>query len=447
MNFTKKYITNSRRIILGFLAIIFVGALLLTLPFSTRVGEHTTFLGALFTAVSSTCVTGLVVYDTATHWTVFGQLIILLMIQIGGLGFITISTFIMISLKRKIGLSRRVLVQDSLSTLQIKGSIKLVRRIILGTAIFEGIGAVLLSSRFVKDMGWLKGIYYGVFHSISAFCNAGFDLMGYKEKYSSFCSYFNDPVVIITLSLLIIIGGIGFVVWEDLYINKLNFKKYNFQTKAVLSVTFILLFGGTLLFLITENSGLFKDMTVGEKLLSAFFSAVTPRTAGFNSVDTTSLSNGGFFATIILMFIGGSPGSTAGGIKTTTVFVIVLYIKAYLLREKDCVAFKSRMDNEVVKKASIVIFINLILAIVGSLIIMSVQGNLAMRDVLFEVFSAGGTVGMSTGVTRDLNTVSRIVIMILMFFGRMGSLTFAMSFTEHRKVDNIRYPQEQLIVG
>ncbi len=416
------------------------------LPISTKDGQETTFLGALFTSVSSTCVTGLVVYDTFTHWTLFGQLVLLALIQIGGLGFITIGTFVMIALRKKIGLNRRMLIQESLSTLQIRGSVRLVRRIILGTLLFEGIGAILLSIRFVQDMGFLKGVYYGIFHSVSAFCNAGFDLMGFMGEYSSFCSYYNDPIIVLTLSALIIIGGIGFIVWEDLYINKWHIKKYNFQTKAVLLTTAILVLGGTGLFLLLERNNLFAEMTTGDKLLSALFCAVTPRTAGFNTVDTAALSSGGFFATIVLMFIGGSPGSTSGGIKTTTVFVIILYIRSYLMRQKDCVAFKRRMDTEVVKKASIVVFINLLLAVIGCIVILSVQ-NLPLTDVLLEVFSAGGTVGMSTGVTRQLNEISRIVIMLLMFFGRMGSLTFAMSFTERRKTAELRYPEEQITVG
>lgn len=446
MQTSRRRLTNSKTIILGFFCIIMVGALLLMLPISTKSGQETTFLGALFTSVSATCVTGLVVYDTFTHWTTFGQLVLLILIQIGGLGFITISTSLMIALRRKIGLSRRALIQESLSTLQIRGSVMLVRRIVIGTLFFETVGAALLSIRFVQDMGWGKGIYYGIFHAVSAFCNAGFDIMGYRGEYSSFCSYFDDPLVILTLSALIIIGGIGFVVWEDLHINKWNVKRYRFQTKAVLLTTTLLLVGGTGLFLIMERNHLFAGMSTGDKLLSALFSAVTPRTAGFNSIDTASLSSGGMLTTIVLMFVGGSPGSTAGGIKTTTLFVIVLYIRSYLLRQKDCVAFKHRMDTEVVKKACIVVFIHLFLAIIGSMIILSVQ-SLPMPDVLFEVFSAGGTVGMSTGITRQLNDISKIVIMILMFFGRMGSLTFAMSFTERRKTEEIRYMAEPIIVG
>ena len=442
----KRTLTNSQIIILGFLGIILLGAVLLTLPVSTKAGQQTTFLGALFTAVSATCVTGLVVYDTFAHWTLFGQIVIITLIQVGGLGFITIGTFIMISLHKKIGLGRRALIQESLSTLQIRGSVRLVRRIILGTLLFEGVGAVLLAIRFIPEFGPGRGAYYGIFHAISAFCNAGFDLMGIREEYSSFCTYYNDPLVVLTLSALIIIGGIGFVVWEDLYINKYHVKKYQFQTKVVLLTTAILLCGGTALFALTERNHLFAGMSPGDTFLAALFCAVTPRTAGFNTVDTAQLSNGGLFAPIFLMFIGGSPGSTAGGAKTTTLFVIVLYMWSYLMRQRDCVAFRRRMEAEAVKKASIVVFINRTLAIVGSMLIFISQ-DLPMPDVLFEVFSAGGTVGMTTGITRQLNAFSQIVIMCLMFCGRLGTLTFAMSFTERKKTAQIRYPEEQITIG
>lgn len=446
MGAQKRRLSRSQTIILGFAAIILVGTALLLLPFATKAGQQTDVRGALFTAVSSTCVTGLVVYDTFAHWTLFGQLVLLMLIQIGGLGFITISTFFMIVLRKKIGLSRRALIQESLSTLQIKGSVLLVRRIITGTLVFEGMGAVLLALRFVPRMGFWQGIYYGIFHSVSAFCNAGFDLMGCAGEYSSFCSLWNDPVAVLTLCALIIIGGIGFVVWEDIYLNKWHWKKYHFHTKAVLVTSLVLVVGGAALYLAFEKNNLFAGKTFGEKLLLALFAATSPRTAGFNTIDLGAMTNGSFVLTLVLMFIGGSPGSTAGGIKTTTVFAAALYIKAYLLRQKDCVAFNARMDDEAVKKASIVIFINLLLVIFGSTVIFAAQ-QLPFEDVLFEVVSAGGTVGMTTGITRQLVPVSQYVIMLLMFFGRMGSLTFAMSFTENRKAGQLRYPKEQVTIG
>ncbi len=444
---TKRKMPASRRIMLGFLVIILVGTSLLMLPISTKAGETTTLSGALLCSVSATCVTGLVAYDTFCHWTLFGQLVLLVEMQIGGLGFITIGTFAMIMFRKRIGISRRALIQDSLSTLQIKGSVLLVRRIVLGTIFFEGTGAFLLSLRFVRQMGWAKGIYYGIFHSISAFCNAGFDLMGFREPYSSFSYYYNDPLVMGTLCVLIIVGGIGFVVWEDLWTHQFHFKKYRFHTKLVLATTGVLLVGGTVLFYAMEKYALFAEMTPRGKFLAALFSAVTPRTAGFNSVDTASLTNGSFFLTIVLMFIGGSPGSTAGGVKTITVLVILLYIKSYLFREKDCFIFQRRIGEDVVRKASVVMFINLLFALLGMLAIFISQPGLPFRDVFFEVFSAIGTAGMSTGVTRSLNLVSKVVVIMLMFLGRMGSLTFALSFTERRKVSKLRYPEEDVTIG
>ncbi|MCD7776114.1 MAG: Trk family potassium uptake protein, partial [Firmicutes bacterium] len=256
INIKKKFsisMSRTHMIMISFLAVILAGTLLLMLPISTKTGETTTIKGALFTSTSAACVTGLVVYDTWTHWTLFGQLVILTEIQIGGLGFITIGMFAMIMLCQKIGLGSRELIHESLSTLGIKGSVRLVRRIVFGTLIFEGIGALILSCRFIPEMGVKTGIYYGIFHSISAFCNAGFDLMGYKEPYSSFTSYVSDPIVNIVIMALIIIGGIGFIVWEDVLVNKWRIKKYRFQSKIVLLTPAVLLVGGTLLFLIAEN--------------------------------------------------------------------------------------------------------------------------------------------------------------------------------------------------
>ncbi|MCD7788358.1 MAG: TrkH family potassium uptake protein [Firmicutes bacterium] len=432
---------------ISFLTVILIGTLLLMLPIATKAGETTTLNGALFTSMSAACVTGLVVYDTYSHWTIFGQIVILTEIQIGGLGFITIGIFAMIMLRRKIGLGGRELIHDSLNTLGIKGSVRLVRRIVFGTLLFEGVGAIILACRFIPEMGVKSGIYYGIFHSISAFCNAGFDLMGYKEPYSSFMSYVSDPIVNITVMALIIVGGIGFIVWEDVLIHKHHIRKYRFQSKIVLATTAILLVGGTILFLIAESDNLFSEMTIGESILAAAFCAVTPRTAGFNTVDVAAFTGGGALLTICLMFIGGSPGSTAGGVKTATIAVIFLQIKSYLLGRRDSTAFGRRFDEGAIKRAGIVVFVNLTMAICGCLLLLLGQG-LPFLDVLFEVFSAIGTVGMSTGLTRELNTFSQLVIILLMYCGRVGSLSFAMSFTERRgRAEKLRYPEENITVG
>ncbi|MCD8160353.1 MAG: TrkH family potassium uptake protein [Clostridiales bacterium] len=442
----KVQLSRTKLIMLGFVLLILVGTLLLMLPAATRSGEETSFRGALFTATSATCVTGLVVYDTWTHWTLFGQLVLLTLIQIGGLGFITIGTFALSLLGRKIGLGGRELIRDSLSTQQIRGSIRLVHRIIRGTLLFEGTGAVLLAIRFVPELGLARGCYYGVFHAVSAFCNAGFDLMGFQGEYSSFCNYADDPIVNLVLMGLIIVGGIGFLVWDDLLTHRWHWRRYRLQTKVVLTATAALILGGTLLFLLSERNNLFADMSWGERIWAALFCAVTPRTAGFNTVDTAALTSGSKVLTMILMFIGGSPGSTAGGIKTTTTVVILLYIRSYLFSNEDCTVFRRRLDKDAIKRASVVVFINFSLALFAILVLLIGQ-NLPLADVLFEAFSAIGTVGMSTGVTRELNTLSRLVIILLMFCGRVGSLSFAMSFTERRRAGKLRYPEEQIVVG
>ena len=433
-------------ITLGFFAIIFVGTLLLMLPFSTRDGQSTSFINAFFTATSATCVTGLVTYDTFLHWTLFGQIVILIMIQIGGLGFITFGVYGMMLFRKKIGLRSRELIHDSLNSMHVGGGVRLVKRILTGTLIFEGAGAVVLSLRFIPEMGYAKGIYFGIFHAISAFCNAGFDLMGEQGSYSSFCNYSGDITVNIVLILLIVIGGIGFTVWNDIYKNKYHVKRYMLHTKIVLVTTLVLLAGGTVFFWFSESNGLFAAMSVKDRLIASTFSSVTPRTAGFNTIDTASLSQAGKAFTMLLMFIGGSPGSTAGGIKTTTAAAIVFFIVSYVRREKGCNVFKRRIDDDIIKKASTVFFVNLSLAI-GSVLLITLGQQLSLTDVAFEVFSAIGTVGMTTGITRDLNLASKLIIIFLMFCGRIGSLSFAISFLDRKRVPDVRYPTEDIIIG
>lgn len=447
----KQKIKNSRParstiIAIGFFIIIILGTLLLMLPFSTKAGESTTFLGALFTSTSATCVTGLVQYDTFTHWTLFGQLVIIVLIQIGGLGFITFGVYAMMLMRKKIGLEDRELVHDSLNSIKLGGAVNFVKRIVKGTLIIEGIGALILSVRFIGEYGFFKGVYYGIFHSISAFCNAGFDLFGYKEKFCSLVPYQDDPVVILTISALIIIGGIGFAVWEDVVTHKLHIKKYQLHSKIVLSVTASLLVFGTLFFMYSENNTVLKDMSFGQRLLSSFFAAVTPRTAGFNSVDVASMSTAGKLLTTVLMFIGGSPGSTAGGVKTTTVVVIFLFILSYVKRTSGSFIFKRSISDDLIKKASTVFFINFTL-ITTAITIITLSQPLELSDVVLETVSAMSTVGMTSGITRDLTSLSQVVIILLMYCGRIGSLSFALSFSEKRKKLDIRYPTEDILIG
>ena len=416
------------------------------LPFASRDGQSEPFLNCLFTATSASCVTGLVVADTWSQWSLFGQLVILTMIQIGGLGFITVGVFISIVLRRKIGLKERGLMMESVNTLQIGGVVRLAKKIIIGTCIFEGTGAVLLAIRFIPQFGFLRGLFYGIFHSISAFCNAGFDLMGGQTPYSSFVAYYDDWLVNLVIMSLIIIGGIGFIVWDDLSRNKLHFRKYMLQTKIVLVTTAILVFGGGLLFYLLERNHLLVGMNTSGKILTSLFSSVTARTAGFNTTDTAALTDGSKLLTIILMFIGGSPGSTAGGIKTTTLVVLLLCVHSNIKQTYGINIFGRRLENDAVKRAGTILTINLLLAVTASLAIMAIQ-PLGFSDILFETFSAIGTVGMTTGITRALHPVSRCIIIPLMYCGRIGSLSFALAFVQSKRKPHVQQPAEAINIG
>lgn len=433
-------------IALSFLGIILVGTLLLLLPFATREGQATGILDAAFTAVSATCVTGLIVHDTFQHWTLFGQLVVLAMIQLGGLGLMVFSVTFSLILRRRIGLKERGLLQESVNTLQIGGIVKLVRRILLGTLLFEGVGAILLSLRFVGDFGWGKGMYYGIFHSISAFCNGGFDLMGVRQAGSSLTYYAADPLVNLTIISLILIGGIGFLVWDDLLNNKWHFRQYRLHTKLVLSMTVILLFGGAALFYLLERDGILAGEPAGKQILLSLFQSATTRTAGFNTANTAALRDGSKLLMVMLMFIGGNPGSTAGGIKTTTIAVLLIYLNSTLRKTKGAEVFGRRLEEDVVKRAAAILTLSLMLDLFGTLAITAVE-QLPLADILFEVCSALGTVGISVGITGSLTVFSKLVLMLLMYCGRLGSLTFALIFTENRQTAPAQKPTEKILVG
>lgn len=444
-NFTKR-LSGMQLIAGGFFLIIFIGTLLLLLPFASRPGEHTSFLEALFTSASATCVTGLVVVDTFSHWTLFGQAVILCLIQIGGLGFITIGITVSMLLRRKIGLKERGLIRESFNIIELRGMVRLTKRVILGTLFFELTGAVILSLCFIPKMGVFQGVYYGIFHSVSGFCNAGFDLMGRYASFSSLTGYNSHPIVLLTIMALITIGGIGFFVWNDLYEHKFHFRKYALHTKIVISFSFLLIFGGALLFYLLERNNLFAGMNITDTVLNALFCSVTPRTAGFNTVDVGSMTDGGKLLTVVLMFIGGAPGSTAGGVKVTTIVVLFIYIKASLTRTVGYNVFGRRLEDEALHKAAAVFCTNLTLAVAAVIIVCGLQ-NFNGTNALLEVFSAIGTVGMSAGLTTQLNTASRIVIILLMYLGRVGSLSFAMSFTDKKKIAHVMQPAEKINIG
>lgn len=441
----RKKLSPAQYIAVGFLLIILVGTLILCLPISSKTGQWTDLLTALFTATSATCVTGLVVVDTFSHWNVLGQLVILTLIQIGGLGFISLGVFFTTFTKKNISLRERGLVQESMNAIQIGGVVKLVKKTIFGTFLFEGIGALLLMLRFIPKMGW-RGVYYGIFHSISAFCNAGFDLMGESEPYISLVEYADDWLVNITVVLLVVIGGLGFMVWQDLLEHKLHFKKYLLHTKIVVVATLSLLFGGAVLFLIFERNNLFAGIPLQHALLRSLFASMTPRTAGFNTIDVGAMTPASKLLTIVLMFIGGSPGSTAGGAKTTTVVVMFVAMFSYFRNNTGNNIFGRRLEDETVKKATSVVTFNMTLALLACILICGVQ-NLELSDVMIEVFSAINTVGMSAGITRELVPFSRVIIIILMYCGRIGSLTFAFLFMQRKAVAPVQQPVEKILIG
>ena len=443
----KAKLSSVQIIALGFFIMILAGTALLMLPLSTRDGGGASFGDALFTATSASCVTGLVMRDTGTYWSVFGQTVVILLIQTGGLGFMTIATLFLLLLRRRLGLREREVVVDSISYTQLGGLVPFIRLIFAGTLLAEGAGALLLAVPFVRDFGLGKGVYYAVWHSISAFCNAGFDLMGGETgPFSSFTAYAGDPLVILPLSALILVGGAGFLVWDDLARNKLRWRRLRLQTKVVLTVNLVLVAGGGLVFFLLERNNLGAGKPLSEQALAALFDAVTPRTAGFNSTDTASLSSGSFLLTMVLMFIGGSPGSTAGGIKTTTVFVILLHTFAGVRRQQSANAFGRSIGDDELKQATSVLFTNLTLALAGIVVICGVQ-TLPLTDVLFECFSAIGTAGMSTGVTRALAPVSRGVVVFLMYCGRVGSISFAVALLEKKALPPVTLPPERITIG
>lgn len=434
-------------IALGFAVIILLGALMLSLPFAARDGQPTPFVDALFTAASATCVTGLVVYDTYVHFSMAGQLIILLLIQVGGLGFMSMASLCMLVAGKRIGLRERSLLMESINTTQIGGIVRLMRHILVGTLIFEGVGALLLSIRFCAQFGLWQGMYFGIFHSVSAFCNAGFDLMGCVEPYSSLMSYRADALVNITVMLLIIIGGLGFIVWEDLYTKRLRFSRYRLHTKLVLTTTLALIIGGAVLFYLSERDGVLNGLGTGEIVLSSLFQSVSPRTAGYNTLDIAAYSTNGSVLTIFLMFVGGSPGSTAGGLKTTTLMVMLLTLLASVRHRDELNAFGRRLEDGVARRAYSIATIYLLSAGLAYYLIMHLQDGLSPGELLFEVFSAIGTVGLSTGITRELEPPARIIIAFLMYCGRVGSLSVLMAVTQHGSTPTIKLPTEKITIG
>lgn len=442
----RRGLSHIQIIALGYFLIVIIGTLLLMLPIATKSGICAPFGTAVFTSVSASCVTGLILENTVTYWSIFGQLVILGLIQLGGLGYMTIATVFYRLVIKKHGLREKVIMAESINTTRMNNFSSLVKKIFLGTIIIELSGAVLLSIRFIKLFGILKGIYYGVFHSVSAFCNAGFDLLGSPTPFNSITSFNNDPFVILVISALIILGGLGFLVWDDLTIKRFRLKKLNLHSKIVLTTSAALLLIGSLLFFVLEYNKLFKDMPLETKLLNSFFSAVTPRTAGFNSVDISSLSQSSKLLTVILMFIGGSSGSTAGGIKTTSFFVFLAFILSSVRGRSNITAFQKSIKNEFLSKALLITAINFSLAISGAFIICAIE-PVTLADAFIETFSAMSTVGLTASITPTLNLTSQVVLMVLMFCGRVGSVSFATALFEKKYTAPVSYPNEEITVG
>lgn len=446
-NTVKKFrLSPLRTIILGYFCIILFGAFLLCLPISARSGHWTNLFDALFTATSATCVTGLVVFDTYSYWSVFGQIVILLMIQVGGIGFMTLAISAMTLTKHKIGLRSRYTLQESVNASQVGGIVRMTRFILIGTAIFEISGAVLLAFRFCPQFGLWKGLYFAVFHSVSAFCNAGFDLMGGNGAFSSLTQYGADPLVNLVIIALIIVGGIGFFVWSDISANKFRFRRYKLHTKVVLATTAALILIPFLFFLCTERN---NPNFAGQPLtyiFSCLFQTVTTRTAGFNTADLTALSDATILCMIFLMLIGGSPSSTAGGLKTTTLAMLVSSLFSVFKKRKSITCFRRRISDDALLQI-ISITALYILLFFGCGMLLSAFDNITVKEALFETASAIGTVGLSLGITAGLSTASHFVLMVLMFFGRVGGLTLLLAFHDQQSVTPSKYPIEKITIG
>lgn len=431
-------------LVLSFLGLILIGSILLMLPISSRSGEMTNFVNALFTSTSAVCVTGLVVVDTGTYWSMFGKTIIMILIQIGGLGFMTMTTMVAILLGKKIGLKNRILMQEAFNHFSLSGIVRLTKYVVFFTLVIEAVGAILLSFRFIPMFGFLKGVYYSVFHSISAFCNAGFDIMGNGQGLTGFAQ---DNYVTLVISALLIIGGLGFAVLVDL-VRTRQYGKMSLHTRLVLMVTGILLVVGTLLMFVFEYGNSVAEFSLADKMTASFFLAASPRTAGFNTLDLPSLTMPAKFLTIIFMFIGGSPGSTAGGIKTTTFGMMFLTIIAVIKGEEDIHFMRRRIAKQVINKGLAVIFISIFVVTTMILMMSITETGFSMEQIIFEVFSAFGTVGLSLGITPELSVIGKCMIVALMYFGRVGPLTIVLAISSKGdKKPLIRYPEGKIIVG
>lgn len=432
-------------LVLGFGTIILLGTLLLSLPASTVNGKGLPFLDALFTATSATCVTGLVVVDTGDTFTRFGEMVILSMIQIGGLGFMSFATLLAFILGKRIMLKERLVIQESLNNTTVEGVVRLVKRIFIFTAVIEVAGGILLSLRFSQEMAAGKAIYFGFFHAVSNFNNAGFDLMG---GFKGLTEYAEDPIVNLTMVSLISLGGIGFIVMNELFEYR-STKRISLHAKIVLAISAILVFVGALLIFLLEfnNPATLKPMSVTGKIFGAFYQAVTPRTAGSNTLNIPDLKQSTLFLIIFLMFVGASPGSTGGGIKTTTFAVMIGAVKSQIRGQEDVTFFGRRIDSAIISKSLSVTMIALFLVVLITMVLTITEPGKDFLMIFFETVSAFSTVGLSMGLTPDLSSYGKVLILITMFAGRVGPLTLAYAFAKKRKENHYRYPAGKVMIG
>lgn len=435
-------------IALSFFGIIVLGTLLLTLPIASRSGQSQGILTSLFTATSATCVTGLVLGDTWTLWSGFGQTVILCLIEVGGLGFMSVASFVLFLLHRKVGLRQRMVIAQALSVNEISGVVRLQKWVLLGSIAIQLTGAVILFAHFLPDYGVKRALLWGVFHSVSAFCNAGFDIWGSIDPGANMMAFNADPVVSITVMSLIVIGGLGFFVWEEV-VTVHKFKKFSVYTKLVLLATAVLIFGGAAIIALLEwnNPATLGNMPVWQKIMNAFFQSVTTRTAGFASVDQAGLTDGGKAVSIVLMLIGGSSGSTAGGAKTVTFVVLILFMLSRIRGKNSVSVFKRSIPADKVIDAMTIITLMVGLAVSGAILICTTS-PVSFTDALYETVSALATVGVTAGVTPLLSTVAKVMIIIFMYFGRVGVLTISLGFLAGNKAeDRFRYAETNLLIG
>lgn len=447
MKNTKRKLNYTLLMACGFLLLIIVGALLLSFPFSSRQKVSTSFIDCIFTATSAVCVTGLTPFDVWTHWSLAGQITIILLIKIGGLGFMTLISFFVSLFKKNFSVTEKNLVMKSTGSLELGGLIPFLRKIFSLTFFFEFFGAIILSFKFYPiTKNIFRAVFFGFFHSVSAFCNAGFDLCGIETPSASLSLFGSDVVFNATICVLVVSGGLGFIVWENIIKYKLKFSKYDLHSKLVIATTAMLIVFGSIFFFFSEKNSAMLNQSTSKRIIEAIFQSVTLRTAGFSTIEQSKLSVGGYVLSVIYMAIGGSPGSTAGGIKTTTFAVFVLGMLSALRQKKDILIFKRRLDSDLIRQASAIIGLFFAFTVSSSIIICTVDG-FALRDVLFETVSAAGTVGLTTSITGSLGVISKLIVSILMYGGRVGGFSLIIMLAKTSFRQTATRPVGKIMIG